>query len=266
MMHNSSFVIDDLYNNITNNKIVSELPVSPFDQDNSKINDDVNLEIIDDTNYVLDLLNSFKNTHNVNSNTAQSFKSQNKSDNVYVKNSFLHCLSNNLKKEITAIKLNIQQHLDNQDFDCFKNICNSYKKAIQSVRQFLIEGDSNTALSKYVFFYLSYLYKITIVIVKNNIYTLYNYLNVEANEVLLFKMTANKSYELTSSFNNQSEFMNYKDKNTYIEYKSPTELNKLKISNIKELCVSINLDTNNTKNNLINNLNAFYEKFEKFDK
>ncbi len=272
--------IDDIYEHVTNNKIFVDLPVSDFDQDNIiRVPDKVREE----NNYVIDLINSFKsNNINTNNNKKNNPKNNNKvvtniNPVAKIKNSFLYFIGTHINDEISNIKLNIKKHIDDEDYEPIKNISSSYKKGIQAIKVFLIEENSDLQLNDFVLYYISYLYKISIIIKKNKIFREFNYFNkktdkleIETYSVLVFEKVNKDSFELIETISNElSE--NYINSNKLLKYYSSVELNKLKIQEIRTLCQQVSINTDDESNiisqnkmNIIIYLNTYFSKFEDF--
>ncbi len=244
--------INDIYNKITNNKVYVEIDKSQFDQGEDIM---ISPELKRESNYVFDLLNTFKKP---NINKEISRKSDN-DINELIKNSFLYHLSININSEISEIKDNIQKHINNNDYICLKEHFNSYKKGIQKINSFLMADDTDQELNDYVLYYLSYIYNKNIVLNNKNIYKIFEY--NKSNNILLFKKNDNK-YNFIESLKNSNDFEFYCIKNNLQLYHSNTDLNKLKINEVKELCNKLKISTlNTTKNLLITKLNEEFSKY-----
>lgn len=271
---NQQIVIDDIYDNVTNNKIFIDLPVSLYEQDNTIVEVEKNIE---DTDYIINLIDSFKSNNFKhkkynNSTTIESSKTHSSIDNK-IKNSFLYHLSIFLKIDISNIINNIQKHINEQDFDSLKNITSSYKKSIQAIKTFLIENNTDDNLNDSVLYYISYLYKISVLFVSNNICKYYNYFDkIQENnnyDVLVFNVLSKNYFEINEIIK-ITDFNSYINSKNLFEFKSNSELNKLKISEIKLLYNNINntfknknLDSNLNKIGLILYLNKFFENYNK---
>lgn len=259
--------MDEIYKNVTNNKIIAELPESIFDQGN-----DVNFapEIIDDKNYVLDLINTFKSNKICNKNKNKFCRSNDilkmeviNETKIVFNNSLLYYLALYLKVESSKIISNIQTHINDEDFDCLKNISNAYKKSVQQIKSFLIEDNTDKYISYSVLVYISYLYNITISISNNKIYKIYNYKNNFINPVLLFERSSIDSYTYVDTYE-YNVFLRISEEKNLILYKSSSELNKMKITEVKELCSLIGINTDNNKGTLIDSINSYFESYDKF--
>ncbi len=257
----NSICINDIYEKVINNKIFVNLENNQFEQGNNIM---ISPKIKDESNYVFELINSFKkkplkNNKKYSNNTDII----NNTNSIIINNSFLYYLSVYIKSNISDIKKNIEKHINDEDFEYLKNKFNSYKKSIQSIKEFLIEDNTDLVLSDSILFYISYLYKITIVITCKNIYKIFDYKNSVENtdsNILIFSKNINQ-YNFIKHFTNYDEFINEFETNNKILYRSNSELNKLKISDIKNICKTMKIDCNNTKALLIVMINEEFGNF-----
>jgi hypothetical protein len=196
----------------------------------------------------------------------------------------LNHLSNYLGKDNSNIKNNIEKHINDDDIESLKNFSHSYKKSIQSIKKFLIDENTDNNITNDLLYYISYLYNISFLIINNNIYNLIsstsNNLHSETStstthlqnnntfEILIFQkhlyLTQHNQISITYNILESIKYSNldnYLKTYKLIKYKSNSELNKLKISEIKDLCNLLNIDNNKIKNLLIADLNLEFNKF-----
>jgi hypothetical protein len=267
----NSININDIYDKVINNKIFVNLENNKYEQGKDLM---ICPKIKDESNYVFELMNSFKNniTNNNTNNSCYISRNNitntdinnitntdiNNITNTNINNSFIYYLSIYIKCNLSDIKKNIEKHINDEDFECLKTKFNCYKKGINNIKKFLIEDNTDLEISEYLLYYISYLYNINIVITNNNIYKNFYYKN--PIEILIFAKT-NNQYRLAKNLTDKNNFENYLETNNMILYKSNSELNKLKINDIKNICKKMKIDSNNTKSSLIILINEEFNKF-----
>jgi hypothetical protein len=277
--------INEIYDKVINNKVslnnqniskIINIDILPFEQGNELF---IKPEIKEESNYIFDLLNTFKK-NDLKENKLQITKkinnsnSENKINNnfVNIKNTLLNHLSNYLSQDISSIKNNIEKHINDEDFESLKNFSHSYKKSIQHIKKFLIDDNSDNEVTNDLLYYISYLYNISFLIINNNIYNFISYKNNDlALPVLVFQRQLKINKTNLSQENkyiyNILETIEYVNLDDYLKskklnkYKTNTELNKLKITELKELCNLMNINNNRIKNLLLVDLNLNFNKF-----
>jgi hypothetical protein len=277
--------INEIYDKVINNKVslnnqniskIINIDILPFEQGNELF---IKPEIKEESNYIFDLLNTFKKNDSKENKLQITKKinnsnSENKINNnfVNIKNTLLNHLSNYLSQDISSIKNNIEKHINDEDFEPLKNFSHSYKKSIQHIKKFLIDDNSDNEVTNDLLYYISYLYNISFLIINNNIYNFISYKNNDlALPVLVFQRQLKINKTNLSQENkyiyNILETIEYVNLDDYLKskklnkYKTNTELNKLKITELKELCNLMNINNNRIKNLLLVDLNLEFNKF-----
>jgi hypothetical protein len=295
---NNKINIDDIYTKIIVNKIISKEMNNQQNNKFQQGSDILNLSNTNN-NFINDLMNSLKSdsiefkSDSVKSKSdsiefkSDSVKSKSdsvksnyielKSDSVEFKsylndsnfNTFLYNLSYTINIDINSIKENIKIHLDNDDILCLKDKFNNYKQCIQLIRKFLIEDKSDLEISDSLLYYICYLYNIILVIHNEKIYKIFNVPCILENQSIIIENLNNPTKILILSKNKTQYKFEKIIKNdqqnlvTYTEnlllYKTISELNKLKIKEIKDICQKLNIDTKEIKSTLISSINKIYE-------
>lgn len=235
--HNKNKDYDSMFNNISLNCIrnKSNIPIG-------------NIQITKNNNQVIttNKINS-QNHHNIDNN----FK--------FKKDSFIDELSNLLMKNNREIRNEIKEFVNSsKNLEYLKKLTRSHKKFIIDIHNLLINDNIDKIITDNLLIIICKLYNINIIILKENIYKIYE--NTDNKDYYVFEKHIKKTE--TSKYINFKLLDNIENKDNYLNnkkiYKSEKELKNMKIDELRNLANENNIISIKKKIDLINELNGIY--------
>lgn len=235
--HNKNKDYDSMFNNISLNCIrnKSNIPIG-------------NIQITKNNNEITknNKINS-QNDYNINNN----FKSK--------KDSFIDELSNLLMKNNREIRNEIKEFVNSsKNLEYLKKLTRSHKKFIIDIHNLLINDNIDKIITDNLLIIICKLYNINIIILKENIYKIYE--NTDNKDYYVFEKHIKKTE--TSKYINFKLLDNIENKDDYLKnkkiYKSEKELKNMKIDELRNLANQNNIISTKKKLDLMNELNKIY--------
>ena len=265
---------EDLYNNITNNKIYLNISDSNFNQsigtclnNNNENNnydnifENISLKYIKNNNCSINRIGFTKNKISV--------KAEHTLDTLdnYKKDSFINELASLLMKNNRDIRNEIKDFVNSNDnLEYLKELTRSYKKFRINIHNILLNENIDKIITDELLTIICKVYDINIIITKDNIYKIYKSSNNTAlglsNYYIFKKYIRVNSEKNTKSINfklldTNEDITDYlKNKKKYIDEK---ELKNMKIDELRKLGNDNNINSNQKKAILVEELSNIYE-------
>lgn len=283
----------DLYNNITNNKVYLNCSIndSKYIQsignigskpNNDDIFDDICLEYIknsnnnDNDNNVNDNNdndnNDIDNNDNDNKNLIEDIIVNNtkpiikniKNLNEYIDDSFINELSNMMMKDNRELRTELKNYVNN-NLNYIKTLTKFYKKFLIDINNILVQTNIDYHINDNLLNIVVKLYNINILIKKNKIYKLYK---INEDDVIYIFNKYSKNINNNKLINYRydtkislTDFNEIKEEEKYVEYIDEKVIKNMKVIELKELCKNKRINEKLKKNDLINELQKYYNKY-----
>jgi len=260
-------------NKIFNNISLKTLKRKSFDNINTfyEMNNSVNTSSVNTSSVNTSSVNtSSVNTSSVNTSSVNIVTQR--SSYKYKNDSFMTELSQLLFKETRELKNEIKDYVNSQsNIEYLKSINRSYKKFRIDIHNILLNKDIDKLLTDNLLIIICKVFEINIIFVNNSskIYKLYEN-NNKLREYYIFNKYINTSNSASSSYTINYEYNKVinveeldkflKNKKLYITIK---ELKNMKISELKEFANTCNINSNQKKQELIDELSSLFNKFIK---
>ena len=298
----------DLYNNITNNKVYLNCSIndSKYIQsignieskpNNDDIFDDICLEYIKNSNNNDNVNNdndnndndnnlnvnndndnnvNYNNDNNINdngnkiliediivNNTKPIIKNI-KNLNEYIDDSFINELSNMMMKDNRELRTELKDYVNN-NLNYIKTLTKFYKKFLIDINNILVQTNIDYHINDNLLNIVVKLYNINILIKKNKIYKLYK---INEDDVIYIFNKYSKNINNNKLINYRydtkislTDFNEIKEEEKYVEYIDEKVIKNMKVIELKELCKNKRINEKLKKNDLINELQKYYNKY-----
>lgn len=289
----------DLYNNITNNKVYLNCSIndSKYIQsignigskpNNDDIFDDICLEYIKNSNNNENIINdnnndkniiindNVNNENNINdngnkiliediivNNTKPIIKNV-KNLNEYIDDSFINELSNMMMKDNRELRTELKNYVNN-NLNYIKTLTKFYKKFLIDINNILVQTNIDYHINDNLLNIVVKLYNINILIKKNKIYKLYK---INEDDVIYIFNKYSKNINNNKLINYRydtkislTDFNEIKEEEKYVEYIDEKVIKNMKVIELKELCKNKRINEKLKKNDLINELKKYYNKY-----
>lgn len=261
---------DDLYNNITNNKVYLDIPAFKYEQkmqeiilkkDYNDIFKNMSLQFIkgDHKNINITLLD---NNRNLNNDIKEDKRKINKNNIKYDKDSFITELSKLLMKNNREIKNEIKEYVNSEkNLEYIKSLTRSYKKYIINIHNLLVNENIDNVITDEFVLLLCKIYNINLIIYKEDFYKKYEIeksMDTYVFEKYTKNIKSNKlvNYKLLEDINEIDKFL--KNKKEYLENKI---IKNMKVEELKKLAINNNILSTQKKAELVEQLINKYNRF-----
>ena len=289
----------DLYNNITNNKVYLNCSIndSKYIQsignigskpNNDDIFDDICLEYIKNSNNNHEnIINNDNDNNNNNIINENENENENENDNKiliediivnntkpiiknvknlneYIDDSFINELSNMMMKDNRELRTELKNYVNN-NLNYIKTLTKFYKKFLIDINNILVQTNIDYHINDNLLNIVVKLYNINILIKKNKIYKLYK-INEEDVIYIFNKYSKNINNNKLINYRydtkiSLTDFNEIKEEEKYVEYIDDKVIKNMKVIELKELCKNKRINEKLKKNDLINELQKYYNKY-----
>lgn len=265
--------LNDLYSNITNNKVFLDLPESfKIDyEDKEDVFNNINFKSImnyKDVNFIknnnnIDLLQNLNKSSDKTNNKSNDKFSNNSSGNSiqykFKKNSFFDELSNLIFLDFREIKDCLTDYINcNDGLLYLKELSRFHKKLQRDLNNLLLEQNLDNLISDDLIKLICKKFNINIII-ENNDCDIYKIYKINSEDFYIFNTFKNyknnRNYKYIKKENNISSFTNNK-----IEYISEKEIKKMNIDELRKLSYKLKINKK-LKIDIINDITHIFNNF-----